>query len=181
MVAPLILTSIRRGVRRTSQLWDQPSLFVLCHSNIISAISWRWDKEKDSEHFYRLKGSLTSICIVWEELAFDDTVSYAQWWKRKLAEVMAWGIEPLIFRKKSDTNYSATEGATTGVRRVIYAALIRLSLGASSWHRRAPPNWVRSPAPPPLFIHRLLFFWSKRKMFWHFSFCFSLYVYAHTK
>ena len=50
------------------------------------------------------------ICMVWEELAFDDAVSYKpQWWKSKLAEMMAWGIEWSTFllgvrlRKKSDT------------------------------------------------------------------------------
>ena len=44
-----------------------------------------------------------------EELAFDDTVSYTQQWKSKLAEVMGPGIEPPTFRlgvwlrKESDT------------------------------------------------------------------------------
>ena len=28
----------------------------------------------------------------------DDTVSYTQWWKSKLGEVMAWGIEPTTLR-----------------------------------------------------------------------------------
>ena len=32
------------------------------------------------------------IGIVREELAFDDAVSYTQWWISKLAEVMAWGL-----------------------------------------------------------------------------------------
>ena len=29
------------------------------------------------------------VDMVWGQLAFDDTVSYTQWWKYKLAEVMA--------------------------------------------------------------------------------------------
>ena len=32
-----------------------------------------------------------------EELVFDDIVSYTQQWKSKLAEVMAWGIEPQFY------------------------------------------------------------------------------------
>ena len=49
------------------------------------------------------------IDIVWEQLGFDDTVSYTQWWKFKLAKVMAWRIKPTTFRlgvllqKESDT------------------------------------------------------------------------------
>ena len=49
------------------------------------------------------------IDMVWEQLVFDDAVSYTQWWKSKLAEFMAWGIKSPTFRlgadfeKKSDT------------------------------------------------------------------------------
>ena len=32
------------------------------------------------------------INMVSEQLAFDDAVRYTQWWKSKLAELMAWGI-----------------------------------------------------------------------------------------
>ena len=36
--------------------------------------------------------------MVCEQLAFNDAVSYTQWWKSKLAEVIAWGIKPPTFR-----------------------------------------------------------------------------------
>ena len=59
------------------------------------------------------------IDMVWEQLAFDDAVSYTQRWKSKLAEVMAWVIEPPTFRlgvwlqnKVRHPNHSATEDAT---------------------------------------------------------------------
>ena len=38
------------------------------------------------------------IDMVWEKLAFDDVISYPQWLKSKLAEVMAWGIAMRIIR-----------------------------------------------------------------------------------
>ena len=41
---------------------------------------------------------LHDIDMVWEQLAFGDTVNYRQWRKSKYAEVMAWGIEPPNFR-----------------------------------------------------------------------------------
>ena len=58
------------------------------------------------------------IDMVREQLTFGDAVSYTQWWKFKLAGVMAWGIEPLTFRlgvlfqkKVRHPNHSATEDA----------------------------------------------------------------------
>ena len=41
--------------------------------------------------------------MVLEQLAFDDIGSYTQWWKSKLAEVLAWGIKPLTSEKRFDT------------------------------------------------------------------------------
>ena len=59
------------------------------------------------------------IYMVWEQMAFDDAVRYTQQWKSKLAEVMAWGLEPLTFKlgvrlqnKVRPPNHSATEDAT---------------------------------------------------------------------
>ena len=55
-----------------------------------------------------------------EQLAFDDAVSYAQWWKSKLTEVMALGIELPTFRlgirlwrekKVRRPNHSVTQDA----------------------------------------------------------------------
>ena len=58
------------------------------------------------------------IGMVWQKLAFDDTVSYTQWQTSKLAEVMAWRIESPNFRlgvclrtKVRHSNHSATEDA----------------------------------------------------------------------
>ena len=38
------------------------------------------------------------LAMLQEELAFDDAVSYTQQWTSKLAEVVAWGMEPPTFR-----------------------------------------------------------------------------------
>ena len=60
------------------------------------------------------------IDMAWEQLAFDDTVSYTQQWKSKLAKLMAWGIEPLTIRlgvrlqkKVRHPNHSAADDART--------------------------------------------------------------------
>ena len=56
------------------------------------------------------------IGMVWEELAFDDPVSYTQQWQSKLAEVMTWGIKPPTFRlrlRMLTVNHSATEDTTS--------------------------------------------------------------------
>ena len=59
------------------------------------------------------------IYMVWEELAFDDAVSYTHWWKSKLAEVMAWELnhrpsykECNFLFKVRHSNHTATEDAT---------------------------------------------------------------------
>ena len=64
------------------------------------------------------------IGMVWEQLAFDESnwplillskvsCSHTQKWKSKLAEVMAWGIEPPTFRPSDTLTTTQTEDATT--------------------------------------------------------------------
>ena len=60
--------------------------------------------------------TLLPIQYIHRRLAFDGTLSYTQWWKSKLEEVMAWRIEPPTFRlgvrlrkKVRHSNHSAAE------------------------------------------------------------------------
>ena len=118
----------------------RPSWSVLCHSNIIFVILWWWsdvwdEKEKAQAYaFMDSRDNLTHhIGIVWEKLAFDHTVTYAQRWKSKLAEMMAWVIKPLTFRwearlwtKVRHSNHSTIEDTTPTMRqpRVKHEAII---------------------------------------------------------
>ena len=113
IVAPLLFTS---GPARCEAvlhgLWDSP----LCLFYAIVKVFYHGGDMMYGTRRRKPKPALKGIFnlprhigMVWEELAFDDAVSYTQWWKCILAEVMAWGIKPptlsilLHLPKRSDT------------------------------------------------------------------------------
>ena len=104
MVAPLLLTS--GPVRCEAELHDCGTSLV-CLSYAIATVFQLYQgmnemRRKKPEPTLLLTQGILSlphhIDMVWEELGFDDAVSHTQWWKSKLAEMMAWGIELPTFR-----------------------------------------------------------------------------------
>ena len=125
-----------------ARLWEKPSLFVLCHSNRISVLSWRWydvwdeTKKAPSLHFSPTQGIFNlwyHVGMVWEELTFEAALNYTQQWKSKLAEVMAWGnwtrglqIRNANSNKVRHANHSTTEDASAPVGVCVYGEFVSL-------------------------------------------------------
>ena len=71
---------------------------VLCHSNNMSDIYWQWydvwdEEEKALAYTFtdsRIFNLPHHICLVWQELAFDDDISYTQWRNGLQHSLMLW-------------------------------------------------------------------------------------------
>ena len=100
-------------------MWASLQIYTAFMHHSFSPLDNSWLIENTTLHSYQLTHGIFilehSIDIEWEQLAFDDAVSYIRWCKSKL-RLRELDHQPsdedFSFYKRSDTDQRATEDAT---------------------------------------------------------------------